>query len=161
MVRFGRFIIRHSKVALFAFVGVILASTVWGFQSFDLLKSGGYDDPGSDSSRVTSILKTTFAQEPAELVAVADFRDSADLPANAAIGARLQKALAGVSGVEKVESYYSLGRPSSLRSEDGKAVYFFVDVKNDVVQTSVAREIQNRFDSVPYASGQACSDCAK
>jgi len=86
LVRFGRFIIRHSKVALFGFIAVVLASTFWGFQAFDLLKSGGYDDPGSDSSRVTHILKTTFAQEPAELVAIADFGSNADLPANVAAG---------------------------------------------------------------------------
>ena len=159
MVRFGRFIIRHSKVALFGFIAIIFASTFWGFQSFDLLKSGGYDDPGSDSARVTSILKTTFAQEPAELVAIADFATNADLPANVVAGRKLQKALAAVAGVDRVDSYYSMGQQASLRSTDGKAVYFFVNIKNDVVQTTVAREIQNRFDSVDSSVCQAAGDC--
>ena len=159
MVRFGRFIIRHSKVALFGFIAIVLASTFWGFQAFDLLKSGGYDDPGSDSARVTKILKTTFAQEPAELVAIADFKDSADAPANVVAGKQLQAEFAKISGVDRVDSYYSLGQQPSLKSVDGKAVYFFVNLKNDVVQTTVAREIQNRFDTTDRAACESAANC--
>ena len=138
MKRLGNLAVSHSKLSLWGFIALILLSTIWGFQAFGGLKAGGYDDPGSDSARVVTILKDEFKQSQPEVVILADFADGADQPASAITGKHLVADLEAYSGVEKVTSYYSLGSPVSLRSDDGKAVYFFVDLKDDAAWADIA-----------------------
>ena len=145
MKRLGNLAVGHSKLALWGFVALILLSTVWGFQAFAGLKAGGYDDPGSDSARVVNILKDEFKQSQPEVVILADFADGADQPASAITGKHLTEELRAYSGVEKVTSYYSLGSPVSLRSDDGKAVYFFVDLNDKSNQADIAGKIADEL----------------
>jgi RND superfamily putative drug exporter len=160
MQKLGAFIIRRSKLALWGFIALILFSTIWGFQAFSGLKAGGYDDPGSDSARVVEILTDDFKQAIPEVIIIADFADGADLPASANTGKRLTETLKGYEGVETVTSYYSLGSPVSLRSDDGNAVYFFVDLNDEVKQVEVgakiSEELTGAFDSAElYVAGYA------
>jgi RND superfamily putative drug exporter len=145
MNRLAKFLVRHSKLALFGFISLIMLSSIWGFQSFGYLKGGGYDDPGSDSAKVSKILSEEFAQDSAEVVIVADFNSAADDPVSAAAGKSLSSDLAKVAGVDKVESYYSLGSPAGLRSDDGNAAYFFVYLDEDAKHSSVAKQISTDF----------------
>jgi putative drug exporter of the RND superfamily len=145
MKKLGTFIVRRSKLSLWGFIALILLSTVWGFQAFGGLKAGGYDDPGSDSARVVNILRDDFKQAQPEIIILADFADGADQPASATTGQHLVDELKQIDGVEKVTSYYTLGSPVSLRSDDGKAVYFFVDLNDSVNQASVAGKIADQY----------------
>ena len=138
MKRLGNLAVGHSKLSLWGFIALILLSTIWGFQAFGGLKAGGYDDPGSDSARVVTILKDDFKQNQPEVVILADFADGADMPASAITGKHLVADLESYAGVQKVTSYYTLGSPVSLRSDDGKAVYFFVDLKDDAAWADIA-----------------------
>jgi RND superfamily putative drug exporter len=138
MKRLGNAVVAHSKVSLWGFIALILISTIWGFQAFGGLKAGGYDDPNSDSARVYEILKDDFNQAQPEVVILADFADGADQPASAITGNHLVEDLKSYDGVAKVSSYFTLGSPVSLRSDDGKAVYFFVDLKDDSAQADIA-----------------------
>ena len=72
MHRLGQAIVSHSKLFLFGFVGLIVLSSVWGFQAFGNLKGGGYDNPNSDSTQVANILRDEFDQDPAEVVVLVD-----------------------------------------------------------------------------------------
>lgn len=130
---------------LFGFIALIAFSAIWGFQSFGYLKGGGYDDPGSDSARVSKILTEEFGQDTAEVVIVADFAAGADDPGSVQVATQLTDDLLSVTGVEKVESYYSLGSPVSLRSDDGKATYFFVYLDEDVKQSELGKKISAEF----------------
>ncbi|MFM6939328.1 MAG: MMPL family transporter [Rhodoluna sp.] len=145
MKRLGNLAVQHSKLSLWGFIALILLSTIWGFQAFSGLKAGGYDDPGSDSARVVDILKNDFKQSQPEVVILADFADGADQPASAITGKHLTEQLQAFTGVEKVTSYYSLGSPVSLRSDDGKAVYFFVDLNDSANQSAIAGDIADRL----------------
>lgn len=138
MKRLGNLAVNHSKLSLWGFIALILLSTIGGFQAFGNLKAGGYDDPGSDSARVVTILKDDFKQNQPEVVILADFADGADMPASAITGKHLVADLESYAGVQKVTSYYTLGSPVSLRSDDGKAVYFFVDLKDDAAWADIA-----------------------
>jgi RND superfamily putative drug exporter len=138
MKRLGNLAVNHSKLSLWGFIVLILLSTIGGFQAFGNLKAGGYDDPGSDSARVVTILKDDFKQNQPEVVILADFADGADMPASAITGKHLVADLESYAGVQKVTSYYTLGSPVSLRSDDGKAVYFFVDLKDDAAWADIA-----------------------
>ena len=87
------------------------------------------------------------------MVIVADFVNGVDDPASRQIAQNLSDALGSVSGVDKVTSYYTLGELASLRSTDGNAAYFFVDVNDDVVQAKVGGEIERKFTG-DYQSAQ-------
>ncbi|MEY4981540.1 MAG: hypothetical protein RL174_878 [Actinomycetota bacterium] len=145
MNRLAKFLVKHSKLALFGFIALIALSSIWGFQSFGYLKGGGYDDPGSDSAKVSQILTDEFGLDTAEVVIVADFNSQADDPRSVSAGANLTKDLQAVDGVDKVESYFSLGSPASLRSDDGNAVYYFVYLDDDAKQSVIAKQISSDF----------------
>ena len=128
----GVWITKHARLALFGFIGLVVASSFWGFQSFGNLAGGGYDDPNADSETVRTILNEDFDIDPAEIVVLVDLDDDADTETSANTVSALNRELAGLDGVVAVNDYYTLGSPDSLKSEDGKLVYLFVDVDNDV-----------------------------
>lgn len=145
MKRWAEFVVRHKHSALFGFIAVVLLSSIFGFQSFGLLKAGGYDDPNSDSSRVTELLDKKFDTQTPEVVLIADMPTLVDTTDSITIARDLRADLLEVAGVDKVTSYYTLGTPPSLRSDDGKAAYFFVKLQDDVVQSEVGKEIADKF----------------
>ncbi len=151
MRRLGQFIVNHSKVVLFGFVGLIALSTVWGFQVFGNLKGGGYDNPNSDSALVTEILEDEFAVDPAELIVLVDLPSDADeldsqmKPVNLDLVMDLTDEIADIEGVDSAVNYYMLGSPSQLKSEDGKLIYVLVDLDNSISQASVVKEIVDTY----------------
>jgi RND superfamily putative drug exporter len=145
MNRWAELVVRHKKSALFSFIAVILLSSVLGFQSFDKLKAGGYDDPNADSARVTELLDSKFNSQTPEVVLIADMPSLVDTAESKKIAEHLRNELKVITGVDKVTSYFTLGSPPSLRSTDGKAAYFFVKVKDNVVQSNVGKLIADEF----------------
>ncbi len=127
----GVWITKYARLALFGFIGLVAASSFWGFQSFGNLAGGGYDDPNADSETVRTILNEDFDIDPAEIIVLVDLEDDADTETSANTVSALNRELAGLDGVVSVNDYYTLGSPDSLKSEDGKLVYLFVDVDND------------------------------
>ncbi len=145
MKRYGTLLVRRRKMALVAFVALIAVSAIWGLQVFGLLKAGGYDNPNSDSTKVTKLLETQFNSQVPEVVLVADMPSYVDNPSNSAIASDLTSALQKVQGVKSVSSYFTLGHTPSLRSTDGKAAYFFVKLNDNVTQSSVGKAIADKF----------------
>jgi RND superfamily putative drug exporter len=145
MNAWAELVVRHKKAAFFSFVAIILLSTVWGFQSFANLKAGGYDDPTSTSARVTELLSSDFKTENPNVILIADMPDYVDSIASKKIGAELTSKLETYEGVNEVSSYYSLGNPPSLRSDDGKAVYFFVKADSKDIEVSLGKKISDEL----------------
>jgi RND superfamily putative drug exporter len=151
MRRLGQFIVNHSKVVLFGFVGLIALSTVWGFQVFGNLQGGGYDNPNSDSALVTEILEDDFAVDPAELIVLVDLPSDADeldsqmKPVNLDLVMDLTDEIADIEGVDSAVNYYMLGSPSQLKSEDGKLIYVLVDLDNSISQAPVVKKIVDTY----------------
>ncbi len=145
MKRLAKYVISHSKTVLFGYVALIALSSVWGFQAFAGLKGGGYDDPNSESAKVSQILETEFDVKSADLVGIIDFGSPADDTSNQLLTKRLMEQLAGTAGVDKVESYYDLGQPVSLKSTDGQAVYFFGYLSEDQSQSKTAGRIADAY----------------
>ena len=145
MKRWAELVVRRKHSSLYLFVAVVLLSSILGFQSFGLLKAGGYDNPNGDSTRVTELLDTKFDTQTPEVVLIADMPTLVDTTDSTTIARDLLNDLKAIDGVERVTSYYTLGSPPSLRSTDGKAAYFFVKVKDDVVQSDVGKNISDKF----------------
>ena len=141
----SNFVIRHSKLSLFGFIGIVLLSLIGGFQAFGNLSSGGSNDPNSDSQKVAEILVKDFKQNDPQLVLIADMGRSVDDAQSVENATLLTDSLKAVEGVDRVSSYYSLGSPATLRSTDGMATYFFVNLKASASLAEVSTKIQNDF----------------
>jgi putative drug exporter of the RND superfamily len=141
----ANFIVKHSKLVLIGFMSLLLLSTVWGFQNFASLKSGGYDNPGADSGVVNRLLQNEFKQTDADVIMVVDFKELVDSPASVNLAKALTSKLKTESGVTKVSSYFSLQQQASLRSTDGKAAYFFLNV-DQTKRVDVGRALQAEYE---------------
>ena len=150
MRRLGQFITNHSKLVLFGFVGLIIASTFWGFQVFGNLKGGGYDNPNSDSALVQEILESEFGVDPVELIVLVDLPGQADSmtasgPEFFPLVQDLTDEIADIEGVESAVNYYMLGSPLQLKSEDGKLIYLLVDLDNSANQAPIVKQIVDDY----------------
>lgn len=145
MKRWAEIIVRRKRLSLYGFVALVLLSSIFGFQSFGLLKAGGYDNPNSDSARVFELLDSKFDTQTPEVVLIADMPTLVDTTSSRTIARDLANDLKQVEGVDRVTSYYTLGEPPSLRSTDGKAAYFFVKLKDEVAQSDVGKTISDEF----------------
>ena len=142
-------VLSKSKTVLFGFIALIALSTVFGFQSFGKLTAGGYDDPGSDSTRVSHILKTQFKQSQPELVGILDFPSVASDPRNTAVGTAFLAELQAVKGVKSVTSYFNIGDPMaapSMLSKDKRAVYYFIDLDDNIKQSELVQKIESKYN---------------
>ncbi len=145
MKRLAKLVTTRSKSVLYGFIALVALSTIFGIQSFGALKGGGYEDPTSDSARVTSLLSTEFKIDQPELVAIIDFGRSADDPLSATVATAFTERLNEYPEVEKLDSYYSSGKPASLKSIDGTAVYFFINLDDKINQAQIATAMQDEF----------------
>jgi RND superfamily putative drug exporter len=141
----GVLLTRHARLALFGFIGLVFASSFLGFQSFGNLAGGGYEDPNGDSQKVEDLLFSEFDIDPAEVVVLADLDDDATEQSSIDTVSALNKEFANLDGVVSVEDYYTLGNPESLLAEDGKLVYIFVDLDNDVDPGSIVETIVDDY----------------
>jgi len=156
----SNFVIHHSKLALFGFVGLVLFSLIGGLQAFGNLKAGGYEDRGSQSQQVMNILKDEFKQTDPEVVIIADTGRSLDDVQSENSAQLITEALVNTKGVKTVSSYYSLGKQATLKSKDGTAFYIFVKLEDNVKAAAVADDIQNNiggnhFGATVYVAGWA------
>ena len=145
MNAWAQLVVRHKKSAFFTFIAIILLSTVWGFQSFGSLKAGGYDDPTSTSARVTKLLEKEFNTETPNIILLADMPDFVDSSQSKLIAQNLDKKLKSYLGVSEVSSYYTLGNSPSLRSDDGKAAYFFVKTEKQIDDVALGKKIADEL----------------
>ena len=110
---------RPWLIALLAVVGFVVAGALGGDVQ-DSLVSGGFDDPGSESSAAAAVVADTFdggAPDVVLLVTAAD--GSVDAPEVAAAGVALTEDMASRGEVVQATSYWTLGSAPPLRSTDG------------------------------------------
>jgi RND superfamily putative drug exporter len=84
------------------------------------LSSGGFDDPGAESTKAEQILTDVFRSGNPNLVLLVTAKSgSVDDKTPAAYGAELTEKLAAEEHVQQAVSYWSLGSPPPLRSVEG------------------------------------------
>ena len=160
MKRLAPLVIKYAKTSLFGFIALIAIGTTFGLQSFSSLEAGGYENPNSESTKVTKLLQTEFDQQIPEIVAVVDFGEQVATPASEERANELLTDMQNREGVDKVTSYFTLGRPTSLASTDGKAAYFFIQLEPKAVKSEVASAFSKAYTdgfqgAKVYLSGSA------
>lgn len=128
--RAGVFVTRRPGLVLFAALVFLALSVVFGAQATDKLKTQGYDDPRSESSRAARVAAERLGASP-NLVVVAEARDgSVDGPAARSEGEDLTRRLAAQPHVSAVTSYWT-GGAAELRSRDGHAAMLVAHVDGE------------------------------
>ena len=162
MRRLTQSIIRHPLATLLTFLALVGLSAIGGLQVFPALQSSGYNDPNSESTRAFTILKEDFGDHPAELAIILDFHQSVDDPNSESTTNDIVDRIEALEGIDKVDTYYSMGRLDSLKSADGEAAYAFVTYTDttaagrSAVTKLIETELGSQIDGVDvYYTGVA------
>jgi RND superfamily putative drug exporter len=147
---------------LLTFLALVGISSIGGLQVFPALQSSGYNDPNSESTRAFTILKEDFGDHPAELAIILDFHQSVDDPTSESTTNDIVDRIEALEGIDKVDTYYSMGRLDSLKSADGEAAYAFVTYTDttaagrSAVTKLIETELGSQIDGVDvYYTGVA------
>lgn len=128
--RTGSLVTRRPRPVLLAALVFLLLSAVFGAGATGLLKTQGYDDPRSESSRAAAVAARHSGASP-NLVVVAQTRGgTVDDPAARSAGEALTRRLAAEPHVNAVSSYWTDGA-AELRSRDGRAAMLVAHVDGE------------------------------
>ena len=153
--RLGHLTVRRRKLILFSSMLLLVVAAVVGTGVFGQLSGGGFDDPSSESSRAGDILESDFDTGNTNLVLVVT-AESGDVGNGATVAAAsdLEAELAATEGVTDVVSFWSLGQPDGLVSDDGStALVLARSVGDDTEQEEVTTEVVDAFTIDAAADG--------
>ncbi len=126
----GSFLVRRARLVLVVAVLAVVAFSVLGVGSFGKLKSGGFQDPGADSTTAQTLTDQRFGGAAGVVLLVHANAGTVDgAPAQAA-GTAAAAHLATVPGVSNVVSYWQTHDPG-LRSKDGKYALILGSTRSD------------------------------
>jgi len=121
LARLAVVLVRRRRIVLVASLVFFAVAGGVGGGAVDMLKSGGFEDPGAESTKAAATLEKTFGQtDPNVVMVVTANQATVDDPAVAAAGANLTKRLGADDGVEFAGSYWTLGNAPPLRSNNGR-----------------------------------------
>jgi len=118
--RLGRFLLRRRWAVLAATLVAVVVAGAFGGSAVTRLKSGGFDDPGAESTRAATVLREQFGAGDPNLILLVTAKDgTVDDPAVAAAGEAATRRLAAEPDLAQVVSYWASGAPA-LKSRDGR-----------------------------------------
>ncbi len=137
--RLGEFIVRHRWPVLSAYLLSLVIFGVFGVQVFGAMKSEGFNDPGSDSSRTAQILADEFkTRDPLVILAI-------QTPTNPEVDAPAVQVLldevASIQGVDDVISYWSTGGADQFLGLDGRTGQVLVFGSEGIDREAVAAQV--------------------
>ena len=145
----GTFVVKHRKRVFITYLITVVVTGVIGAGMFGSLKSQGYDDLGSDSAAVDSILREDFNATDASMILIIDTGDAIDDPASVAAATKITDDVAAQENVKSVISYWNSGNLAEFKSKDGKAglamVYFESEI-SDETAAATASYLQTKYD---------------
>lgn len=149
--RAGVFVTRRPRLVLLGALVFLLLSVVFGADATGRLKSQGYDDPRSESSRAVGVVAEHPGASP-NLVVVAQARSgSVDGPAARSEGEDLTRRLAAQPHVSAVTSYWT-GNAAELRGRDGDAAMLVAQVDGEGEQLGARVQRLSEELTTPTAS---------
>ncbi|HWW52961.1 MAG TPA: MMPL family transporter [Acidimicrobiales bacterium] len=119
LTRLAQFVVRRRKRILVGALAFLIVAGAVGGSVASHLNSGGFDNPSSESSKVSTLLDRQFhTGDPNLVLVVRAVHGTVDDPAVAAEGTALAKATAAQAHVGQAISYWTLGNAPPLRSKD-------------------------------------------
>jgi len=127
----GGFVVRRARLVLAAAMLAVIGFGVLGFGAFGKLKTGGFQDPGADSTTAQTLTDQRFGGAAGVVLLVHAESGTVDgAPARAA-GGEAASRLAAVPGVSNVVSYWQTHNPG-LRSKDGRYALILGNTRSDL-----------------------------
>jgi len=124
--RWGRLMYRRRRWVLAATGLLLVVAGVWGTQVFGRLGGGGFETPGSESSRAAAAIDQQFGHVAADVVVVYTAPPGSDLTVTAPA---FRTAVENVTNslpaadVAHVTTYWSTGRNPAFATADGRSTY--------------------------------------
>ncbi|MFI1923825.1 MMPL family transporter [Streptomyces sp. NPDC020377] len=129
-----RFVTARPRLSLLAALVLTVLAVLAGSGVAERLGSGGWEDPGAQSTYATKALERGFpGSQPNLLLLVDAGRASVDDPAVVAEANRLTASLAAEKGIVGVGSYWQAdtGAASALRAQDGHEALIAARITGD------------------------------
>ncbi|HVL07239.1 MAG TPA: MMPL family transporter [Acidimicrobiales bacterium] len=138
----GSFVVRRRRLVLVVSLLVMLAAGAAGGGVAKYLSGGGFEDPAAESAEAKRVLEGSFGTRTPNLVLLVTATDgSVDSATAAAAGAALTGELGAEAGITQAVSYWTLGSPPPLRSNDGSKALVLATIGGDDDQ--VAKVIEH------------------
>ena len=119
MTALGRFVFRRARLVLVVALIALIAFGALGLGAFGRLKTGGFQDPGAESTTAQQLTDQRFGGAWNVVLLVHAKTGTVDDAAVHAAGAAAARRLNAVPDVSDVTSYWATHEPG-LRSTDGK-----------------------------------------
>ncbi|MGN9780049.1 MMPL family transporter [Nonomuraea sp. ZG12] len=130
--RLGFFLARRRRAVLGLALALAVVAGVLAAGAVPRMSLSRFEAPGSESDRAQAELVERFGTgSPDMIFLVTARRGTVDDPEVAAAGRELAERVARHEGVAEVESYWSRGRPATMRSGDGAHALILVRVPGD------------------------------
>ena len=132
LARLADFTVRRRRLVLVGALVFFLAAGALGGSVAARLSSGGFDDPHSEFVKAKTVLAEQFHEGSPNLVLlVTADHGTVDGQRVAAAGRDLTNRLAAEAGVANVVSYWSMGSPPPLRSNDSTRALVVARITGD------------------------------
>ena len=144
--------VHHRRLVLAVSVGVLLGFLALAVGTFSVLKTGGFDDPKSDSTQAKNLLDQNFGGQTnlVFLVSPTNPGRSVDDPAVAAAATAVTQTVTAHADVTGVTSYWTSHAPA-LRSADRTGGLITAHVAGD--EDASARTAKSLIDEVATDNG--------
>ncbi len=126
----GSFVVRRARLVLVAAVLIVIAFGVLGLGAFGKLKTGGFQDPGAESTAAQRLTDQHFGGAWEVVLLVHAKAGTVDDHAVQAAGAATARHLTALPEVSNVASYWST-HDAGMRSKDEKYALVVGNIKSD------------------------------
>ena len=144
--RLADLVLHRRRLVLIVSAVLLAVMAILAVGAFSVLKSAGFDDPSSDSSRAQALLDHDFGGQT-NLILLVTPRDGAtlDSPAVSQAADAVAAELTARQDVTAVQSYWS-GHSTALRSTDATSALIAMHVRGDAdTSATSASAIIDRF----------------
>ncbi|MFD0477863.1 MMPL family transporter [Nonomuraea thailandensis] len=130
--RLGFLLVRHRRLVLALALALLIGAGVLAAGAASGLSLARFEAPGSESDRAQAELEKRFGTGSPDMIFLVTARGgTVDDPAVAAAGRELTERVGRHEGVAESASYWTRGRPATLRSEDGRHALVVVRIPGD------------------------------
>ena len=144
--RYARVVVRRRKAFLIGYVVLVLILGAVGVQVLPALKAEGFNNPDSQSAEVSRLLQQDFHSSQPLAVIGATGSGKIDSTETTKAATKLVKEISAQPGIGDVMSYWTSGKPDSLKGNDGRTGEILVYGKPGVDNIAIAKQLTTRFD---------------